>query len=778
MLVSYFRRKNNMDNEISLAGYISIFNSSPVAKLIMKTDAPVYTIIDVNDAYLSATNSSRERLIGKSVFAAFPENPTDRESKNIELTMHSFDAAIRTGKPHTMSNYRYDIPIPGTDQFEERYWTTTNIPILNEEGEVTFFIHSPKNVTEIYRLEQREKAGIEALKTQRKQLYSLLMQAPVGIGIFKGPGFVTELINQPLCDLYGKSSDEMMGRKIFEVLNFAKGLGLEELAEKVRLTGEPYRGKDQPIPLIREGVLQTIFVDFVFEPFRDEDGTISGIIAISIDVTDQVNARHKLEEAEERARLAAEAVNMGTYDINLVNGEIVASTRFANIFGFEKPVHRDKYLEVFHKDDLRSRLVAHRNAIRKGILFYESRIVWEDRSVHWIRVEGKVFYNSDEMPHRILGTVLDITEEKKNQEQQQQLEKALADSEHLLRKITSASPTCLFMCNENGAITYVNQTWIDWTGIPYEDNMVSGWLKAIYDGDREKAIEEFQVTLNNQTLYDVSFRIKHIDGSLRWCTACGQPQYREDGSFCGYIGSCTDITEQKELQQQKDAFIGIASHELKTPVTSIKAYTQVLEKILMKKGEHTEAGMMRKMNDQLDRLTSLISDLLDVTKINSGKLQFNPQNFDLELLIRDLVEDLQRTTDRHQLIEQYSPTGLIFADKERIGQVITNLITNAIKYSPKTDKIIISTQMKDEEVSVCVEDFGVGISEENLSKVFEQFYRVSGDMQHTFPGLGLGLYISSEIIKREGGRIWVDSQEGAGSRFCFSIPVHKTGTGL
>ena len=763
-----------MNDEISLAGYINIFNNSPVAQLIMKTDAPIYTIIAVNDAYLSSTNTSREALIGQSVFAAFPGNPTDQESKNIERTKYSFEEAIRSRSPHTMSNYRYDIPIPGTNEFEERYWTTTNIPVLDEQGEVSFFIHSPNNVTELIKLEQREMAGIEALKTQRKQLYSLLMQVPVGIGIFKGPNYLTELINKPLCDLYGKSAEEMMGQPIFEVLSFVKGLGYEELADQVRLTGQTYHGKDQPIPLLRNGLLQTRFVDFVYEPFRDDDGSISGIIVIAIDVTEQVNARHKLEEAEERARLAAEAVNMGTYDLNLVNGEIITSVRFANIFGFDKPVCRDRYVEVFHKDDLRARMVAHRNAIKKGILFYESRVIWADNSVHWIRVEGKVFYNKDEMPHRILGTLLDITEEKKNQEQQQQLEMALADSEQLLRKITSASPTCLFMCNENGAITYVNQTWIDWTGISYENNMISGWLDAIYEEDREKAIADFVVTLGSHTLYDVTFRIKHIDGTLHWCNACGQPQFADDGRFCGYIGSCTDITEQKELQQQKDAFIGIASHELKTPVTSIKAYTQVLEKILVKKGELTEAGMMRKMNDQLDRLTSLISDLLDVTKINSGKLQFNPQHFDLETIIKELVEDLQRTTDRHQLIEHYSPTGTVFADKERIGQVVINFITNAIKYSPKTDKIIISTEMNDDEVMVCVEDFGVGISQENLHRVFEQFYRVTGDMQHTFPGLGLGLYISSEIIKREGGRIWVDSREGEGAKFCFTIPCKRS----
>ncbi|RYE49640.1 MAG: PAS domain-containing protein, partial [Sphingobacteriales bacterium] len=237
-----------MNDEISQAGYINIFNNSPVAQLIMKTDAPIYTIIAVNDAYLSSTNTSREALIGQSVFAAFPGNPTDQESKNIERTKYSFEEAIRSRSPHTMSNYRYDIPIPGTNEFEERYWTTTNIPVLDEQGEVSFFIHSPNNVTELIKLEQREMAGIEALKTQRKQLYSLLMQVPVGIGIFKGPNYLTELINKPLCDLYGKSSEEMMGQPIFEVLSFVKGLGYEELADQVRLTGQTYHGKDQPIP--------------------------------------------------------------------------------------------------------------------------------------------------------------------------------------------------------------------------------------------------------------------------------------------------------------------------------------------------------------------------------------------------------------------------------------------------------------------------------------------------------------------------------------------------
>lgn len=193
--------------------------------------------------------------------------------------------------------------------------------------------------------------------------------------------------------------------------------------------------------------------------------------------------------------------------------------------------------------------------------------------------------------------------------------------------------------------------------------------------------------------------------------------------------------------------------------------------MLLKNGETREAAMISRMDMQLNRLTNLIGDLLDVTKINSGKLQFNHRDFEFNTLVKELVEDLQRTTEKHTLIEQLTPTGIVFGDKERIGQVITNLVTNAIKYSPRAEKIIIHTALKGNEVNLCVQDFGIGIAEDKLGKVFEQFYRVSGDMQHTFPGLGLGLYISSEIIKREGGRIWVTSKEGEGSTFCFALPL-------
>jgi PAS domain S-box-containing protein len=879
-------------SQIPIEGYQAIFKNSPVAMLLMDVDVPVLTILDVNEAYLSSTNTTRESVVGKSIFAAFPVNPTDQYSRTIEQAIVAFEQVLNTKAPNTRSNYRYDMRIRGTDEFEECYWTTTITPVLDELGNVKYFIHSPQNVTELYKAREREKAGAVALSRQRQQLYSTFMQAPVGIVIFKGPGYIVELINPLLCELYGTTVDELIGKNVFEVLPYTKGVGFEELIDNVRLTGVPFKGEALATPLLRNGKVETAYLNIVYQPLRENDGSISGVIVAATDVTEQVNAKKAIEEAEERARLAVDAIGLGTYDINLITGDTVTSEQFAHIFGFESIITRSEYLERFHEDDQEIRVKALEEALVKGKLLYEARIVWPDKSIRWVRVEGKVYYDEQWKAHRAIGTVLDITEQKKARAEQQKLitlvsnsvdlmsilnldgsnsyineagrnlmgyttdeevssvslidlhapemmdflhksviptvmekgswsgkmlmrnlqsneifpvykntiriddpvngqpinfgvvardmrpelaaKQALANSEELLRNITSAAPTGLWMSDEHGATTYVNQSWIDWTGIPYEEHMGTGWLKSIAEEDREMTRQKFLKDTADRKLYEVEFRINHSDGTIHWCVTTGKPQYCTNGNFLGYIGACVDITEQKNLQQQKDDFIGVASHELKTPVTSIKAYTQVLERMLKKNGETKEAEMIKRMDGQVNRLTSLIGDLLDVTKINSGRLQFNDREFDFNSFVKELIEDLQRTSEKHRLLENLAETGVVFSDKERIGQVITNLITNAVKYSPNSDKIIIHTSLKNDEINLCVQDFGIGISKDKLDKVFEQFYRVSGNMQHTFPGLGLGLYISSEIIKREGGRIWVSSVEGEGSSFCFSLPLKKT----
>lgn len=231
-----------------------------------------------------------------------------------------------------------------------------------------------------------------------------------------------------------------------------------------------------------------------------------------------------------------------------------------------------------------------------------------------------------------------------------------------------------------------------------------------------------------------------------------------------------DNNEKIQADKQKDEFISIASHELKTPVTSLKGYAEILQIIFEEQKNPVASDMLSKMNKQIDKLTLLITDMLDITKIDNGQIVFNYSEFDFNELVKEIAGEMQNTTKTHKISLQLDKEIKIKADRNRISQVIINLISNAIKYSPGKDTVIITVKNVDERsVKLCVRDFGIGIPREQQSKIFSRFYRVTGGSKYTFPGVGLGLYISSEIIKRHSGTIFFKSEEGTGSTFCFQL---------
>ena len=243
----------------------------------------------------------------------------------------------------------------------------------------------------------------------------------------------------------------------------------------------------------------------------------------------------------------------------------------------------------------------------------------------------------------------------------------------------------------------------------------------------------------------------------------------EDGTGKRLLAVLQDITQRKRLERLKDEFIGVASHELRTPVTGIKAYTQLLEEVFAEKGDEKSAELMQKLEVQVDRLNALIGTLLDTTRITEGKLKLLKTDFCINGLITETAETVQHISAQHTIQLQLEAAVPIHADRERIRQVLTNLIGNAVKYSPAADHIIISTSVIGRELQVCVQDFGIGMTEEAQQQVFDQFYRSSE--AGTFSGLGLGLYISASIIREHGGCIWVESRPGKGALFCFMLPL-------
>jgi PAS domain S-box-containing protein len=226
--------------------------------------------------------------------------------------------------------------------------------------------------------------------------------------------------------------------------------------------------------------------------------------------------------------------------------------------------------------------------------------------------------------------------------------------------------------------------------------------------------------------------------------------------------------EVKQLNAKKDEFIGIASHELKTPVTSIKGYLQIMERD--QQMENRTRQFVSKTLQQVNKLSALISDLLDVSKIQSGKLPFSISSFDINMLLKDVGEMMEQSYPAYSIKYDFAPVTLsIEGDQQRIEQVIINLISNAIKYSPKIKKVIISSVDLDDKVRVSVQDFGIGIETNHIDRIFSRFYRVENLAAH-MSGLGIGLYISHEIIKRHKGKLWVTSTPGEGSTFFFEIP--------
>ncbi|HVS79550.1 MAG TPA: PAS domain-containing sensor histidine kinase [Candidatus Paceibacterota bacterium] len=244
------------------------------------------------------------------------------------------------------------------------------------------------------------------------------------------------------------------------------------------------------------------------------------------------------------------------------------------------------------------------------------------------------------------------------------------------------------------------------------------------------------------------------------------PVYDKKGNITAAVATFYDITKQKELERLKDDFVAMISHELKTPLTSAKIYAQSLLKEMTNSQE--QGAFMEKMNDQLDRLALLVNTMLDTTRLEQGKLELQKERFVLGDIAREIVGELRDTTGRKISLDWQADKPLT-SNKDRIAQIFTNLLTNALKFSPKDSEVIVRSREKDGMIVVSVQDFGIGLSQEALDHIFERFYQ--SEEHKTYPGLGLGLYISSQIIRKLGGEMRVESEKGKGATFSFSLPL-------
>lgn len=485
---------------------------------------PEMQILLANQSIIDVWGKGND-VVGRSYKELLPE------LSNQEI-FAQLDSVYTTGKPFHARNQQVDLQVEGF--VRTYYFNYSFTPLLNAAGQVYGVMNTGADVTDL---------NIAKLAVERNEKYlnDMILQAPVAMCILTGPEHIVKVANKKMIELWGKASRDVLNRPIFKALPDARDQGLEGIIADVYQTGVAFTSSEMPVSLLRNGKLETVYQNFVYEPFRTE-GRIVGVIAITVDVTEQVIARQQIEQSEKELK------------------------------------------EI--KDQL----------------------------------------------------------------------------------------------------------------------------------ERELEIS-------------------------------------------------------KQVQRQKDGFIGMASHELKTPLTSLTAIVQVASSTLKNSDDPFLAGAMSRATVQLKRMTAMINGFLNISRLESGKIVIDKKTFELQALIKEIIDELQMTTGEHHIRLNTNEEVFLSADRDKVGSVLSNFLSNAVKYSPKETNIDVTFVHNGEMVTVSVKDQGMGLRSEDKEKVFDRYYRVESAEMHHIAGFGIGLYLSAEIIKQHHGKIWVESQLGQGSTFYFSLPL-------
>ncbi|WP_348051998.1 ATP-binding protein [Mucilaginibacter sp.] len=603
--------------------------------IMLSTPFPMY--IAWGNEYTQLYNNGYRPILGSSKHPQAMGISTRETFAEIWHIIGSMFDGVMEGKAVGFPNFM--LPLDRNGYVEECFFDFSYSPIYNDDETVGGVLVTVIETTENLKNVQKLKESNLALKRSEENLSNLISHAPVAMTVFRGPDYVIEIVNQKVLEIWGKTYEQVINKPVFEGLPEVKGQGIDVLLNNVYTTGEPFIANELPVKLFRNGELQQVYLNFVYEALKDNDDKIYGIAAIAIEVTEQVNARQKVEEAEERARLAIEAAKIGTFDYTLFNNTVVTSPRFDEIMGIDNTSDHKYYLSALHPDDLVVRDKAFEKAYNTGQLFYKARVK-KGNETRWVQAEGKVYYDDEDKPSRILGTMV-------------------------------------------------------------------------------------------------------------------------------------DITEQKSDEIRKNDFIGMVSHELKTPLTSLTAIIQLANTKLKVSDDSFLASAMEKANTQVKKMTAMINGFLNISRLESSKIQIDRQEINLEHLLEETISEIELTVTSHEIhFEPCNPI-MVSADHDKISSVISNLISNAVKYSPKGKEIEVKCLVVDNNAQVSVRDEGMGIKMADIDKLFERYYRVESDHTRNISGFGIGLYLSAEIIQRHDGKIWAESEIGNGSTFYFSLPLTR-----
>ncbi|ANH60259.1 PAS domain S-box protein [Dokdonia donghaensis] len=665
---------------------------------------------------------------------------------------------LKSGAPATWFEDQL-VPIHRNGRWEDVYWTFTYSPVRSDDGVI--------NGVLVTVIETTEKVVVfKELEENRDQLEFALDAASLASFEWR-PSENKFDGNTTLKRWFNLASDDEIN--IDDAINNIKREDQPRVRAAIAHALDPETSPEYDIIYTIEAAgAQPRIVRAIGKAYFDTDSKPVRFNGVIQDITKE----HR-SEREQRKLLALVDTSSEFIFVTNLDGLITSANPMARAYLDVSETKGSNVKNYIFPEDL---------PVAKTLL---SKLKTQDRFFSeirfWNRKTGKVFWmlcnasaikdpSSDNLT-AIAITASNITIQKEKEALLEKSLESLRESENRFKLLANNAPAFIRMSDMEGNVTFANKLFAEFLGVTNEYLRGKTLFKYVHPKDRERCEAVYREASKNKEQYKLEFRAKNKDGLYRWMSDIAVPRFDGNDNFEGYTHAGLIIHELKVQEKQKDLFIGMVSHELKTPVTSIKGYVQLLK---MKYGKSKDPFLVKTLNtvnSQILVLTALITDLLDLSKMKSGGLRLNVSKINFDEFLSDIIAQQEMINSDHTFNCSNDYHGTIEADKDRLAQVLINFLSNAVKYAPGSKNIDITAVTKNNKLVVSVRDYGIGINTSNQDKVFKRFFREEGTDEKTFPGFGIGLYIAADIIKKHHGKIGVSSVKGQGATFYFKLPL-------
>jgi PAS domain S-box-containing protein len=744
------RKKIENDLKRTRDTFFKVFQLNPAMMTLVSVKDGI--LLDVNKAFESITGYNRDEIVGRSVFETkLLEDPNQNEHSAEIFNngyIHNIDVSIITRSGKILEG-------------------VNSIEIIDIDGEPTF-ISVIENVSERNRM-------LEQLTREKNKLLSITDSLECGL----------DIVDLDYNVIYqNKFTDKVIGNKIGNKCYrafFNKDSICADCPVKLAYSD----GKTHSILKKEKGLDGKIHTfETTVNCIEDGNGKISSCVEMTRDISESIDAATKLFESEEfNSRLLSNSPNP-IICINPDTSVRYINPAFIQLTGYkeEEVIGKKAPYPWYPKDKIEEYTKELKNAMTSGVFRWDRQykkkndeLLWVKLSISSIEINGNVKF--------FVGNWDDITENKK-------METALKESETKFRKLIENAPVGISIITVTGTIIKANKEMVEMYGNESENEFKKTSVIELcaHPENRKYFLEK----LNTEgVVKGFETQMKRKDGTMFWTSISAIKQ--NDIANDTMIMIVEDITEKVkakeelikvnkqliELDKLKDNFLSTVSHELRTPLTSIKSFAEIL--LSYEEDRATQKEFLGIINEESDRLTRLINDFLDLSKIQAGRMQWQTANIILTEVVQQVKSSMTPLVDKNQqelIIELEPNLPLVLSDRDKLVQVFTNLLGNALKFTPEGGKIVLKAQIhrnfentNKDFVEVSIKDTGIGIAPEHHQSIFEKFGQVGDVLKDRPKGTGLGLPICKKFIENYGGKIWVESELGQGSIFIFTLPI-------